>query len=63
MLEITERVNLHSCEDFCKVMFIAWLETKAELTWNQLMDALKKPACELEAVADMIKESTLIEKG
>jgi len=62
-LDIIKRDNSHSCEDCCREMFEKWLETKAEPTWNKLIKALMTPACELESVANMIKQSVLITKG
>jgi len=42
--------------DACREMLELWVEKKPKATWNQLIEALRMPGIELNAVADKIEE-------
>ena len=60
-LEIIEKNNPNNLEECCKKMFIKWLETDKDASWEQLITALQSSAVQLNTLAEQIKKK--LQKG
>ena len=60
-LEIIEKDNPSNVTECCRQMFIKWLETDKDASWEQLLMALQSPAVQLNSLAEQIKKK--LQKG
>ena len=61
-LEMIQTSNPQDVVEWCKQMFIKWLRTSKEASWNQLLQVLESPGIQLNNLAHQIK-NTLQEKS
>ena len=60
-LEIIEKDNRNNVKECCKQMFIQWLETDKDASWEKLLLALQSPAVQLYYLAEQINKK--LQKG
>lgn len=61
-LEMIQTSNPKDVVEWCKRMFIKWLETSKKASWNQLIEVMESPGIQLNHLANQIK-NTLQEKS
>ena len=60
-LEIIEKDNPKDVMECCKQMFIKWLETDKDASWERLITALQSSSVQLDFLAEQIKKLKLQE--
>ena len=60
-LEIIEKDNPKDVVECCKQMFIKWLETDKDASWERLLTALQSSSVQLIFLAEQIKKLKLQE--
>ena len=58
-LDIIEAENPSHLNKCCTKMFNLWLEKQSTASWNQLIEALRQPGVELDALASNIEQMLL----
>ena len=56
-LEITETNNPKDVVECCKQVFIKWLETDKDASWEQLITALQSSGVQFNFIAEQIKKN------
>ena len=53
--------DYHNVNTCCKRVFQRWLETSVDTTWNQLIEALKRPSVQLYYFASQLEKNLIPE--
>ena len=59
LLNIIAKDHPHDAVRCCQCVFETWLETAADPTWNQLLEALRSPGIQLSYVADQLEQKMI----